>query len=303
MTNLPLLYWSRNKDLDAVIQENGYPMERATMLHQADLTREGALCPELVWPHAQKASGKAGYAIVNIEHGPRHDGTACTDPIHYDPRRSSAMQIDRTVQVVNDVMLPWSICAPAMVRTVTLSCNLPYFRTGRDGEAGWRRAADFLTDAGMFSLQTAHFFDVWATDDNPAGAWMVSKGDLPSDEGQFDQAVRLARHLPEMEIICQWAPATRGGPRHPGIAMLPGMLARNIRHNQRKAPHVRPFLWISGVATFDGARGPDGVRTMVDWNPGTPEGDYLVRELECVFTSGQESVIGGTKNHAPEAAS
>jgi hypothetical protein len=291
-------YWSRNRDLDEVVKRRGLPMERVEMLHQCDLakyelnadgSRTGrySINAEQMWPHAQRLSGQGGITIVNLEWDAGHAARFNDGLIYYDPRRSTPAQIEKTVGIVNDVMLPMEICAPAMLRTVTLSCNLPYFRTGRDGEAGWRRSVDRLVDMGMFARQTAHFIDCWSDDSNPQGDWMISKSGIAGDEGQFDQSVRLARHLPELPIIMQWAPATRNG-----VPMRPGILARNVAHNLRVAPHVIPFIWISGVRAFDGGTNADGSPKIVDWAQGTPEGDYLVRELERIFANRSQIVVG-----------
>lgn len=298
MTNT-VKYWSRNRDLDDVVKRHGFPMERVEMLHQADLakheidatgTRTGRynIAAEQMWPHAQRLSGAGGIMIVNLEHDSKHAALFGDGLIYYDPRpgRSTPEQIERTVAIVNDVMTPMEIMAPAMVRTVTLSCNLPYFRWGREGEAGWRRSADRLIDLGMFERQTAHFIDCWATDDNPQGDWMIARPGIAGDEGQFDQSVRLARHLPELPIIMQWAPVTRYG-----VPMRPGVLARNVAHNRKVAPHVTPFLWISAVRALDGSTNADGSPKLVDWTPGTRECDYLVVELDRIFAASTQVLV------------
>jgi len=301
-------YWSRNRDLDDVVKRRGFPMERVEMLHQCDLakyevnpdgSRTGrySINAEQMWPHAQRLNGQSGTMIVNLEYAAEQAARFNDGLIYYDPRRSTPEQIAKTVTIVNDVMLPMEIMSPAMLRTVTLSCNLPYFRWGREGEAGWRRSADRLIDLGMFERQTAHFIDCWATDDNPHGDWMVARPGIAGDEGQFDQSVRLARHLPELPIIMQWAPGTRNG-----VPMRPGILARNVNHNIEAAPDVIPFIWISGIKAFDGSTNADGSPKIIDWTQGTREGDYLVRELERIFTSGNQIAMGTAKEPA-EASS
>lgn len=308
MSEEPVMYWSRNRDLDDVVKRRGFPMVRVEMIHQWQLatyeedasgirTGRYAIDAEKMWPHAQNLSGQGGVMIVNLEHDARHAARYGDGLVSYDPRRSTPEEIARTVELVNDVMLPMEIMAPSMLRTVTLSCNLPYFRFGREGEAGWMRAADRLTDLGMFARQTAHFIDCWAADYNPQGDWMIARPGIAGDEGQFDQSVRLARHLPTLPIIMQWAPATRNG-----VPMRPGILARNVNHNIESAPHVEPFIWISGVNAFDGRTNPDGSRTIVDWVQGTPEGDYLVRELERIFTSGNQILVGMVNEKAEASA-
>lgn len=302
MNHPPILYWSRNRDLDDVVKRRGFPMVRVEMIHQWQLakyeedasgqrTGRYAIDAENMWPYAQNLSGQGGVMIVNLEHDARHAARYGDGLVAYDPRRSTPEEIARTVELVNDVMLPMEIMAPSMLRTVTLSCNLPYFRFGREGEAGWMRAADRLTDLGMFARQTAHFIDCWATDDNPQGDWMIARPAIGAraavDEGQFEQSVRLARHLPTLPIIMQWAPATRNG-----VPMRPGILARNVHHNLESAPHVDPFLWITGVQAFDGRTNPDGSVKIVDWPQGTPEGDYLIRELERIFVTGSSVLVG-----------
>lgn len=297
MSEVPIKYWSRNRDLDEVVKRRGYPMERVEMLHQGDLakyelnadgSRTGrySINAEQMWPHAQRLSGQGGIMIVNLEWDAGHAARFNDGLIYYDPRRSTLAQIEKTVGIVSDVMLPMEICAPSMLRTVTLSCNLPYFRVGREGEAGWRRSADRLIDLGMFERQTAHFIDCWANDDNPQGDWMIARPGIDGDEGDFDRSVRLARYLPELPILMQWAPATRWG-----VPMRPGILARNIQHNWRVAPHVTPFLWITGVNALDGSKNQDGSPKIVDWTQGTREGDYLVQELDRIFAASNQILV------------
>lgn len=300
MSEVAIKYWSRNRDLDDVVKRRGYPMERVEMLHQADFakfevgpdgkrTGRYSINPENMWPHATRLSGQDGIFIANLEHDESQERRFQDGLIYYDvrPGRSTVAQVQRTVEIVNDVMLPVEIMAPSMLRTVTLSCMLPYFRWGRDGEPGWRRGAERLTDMGMFERQTAHFIDCWATDDNPQGDWMIARPNIAGDEGQFDQSVRLARYLPDLPIIMQWAPVTRWG-----VPMRPGVLARNIAHNRRVAPHVIPFLWISGVNAFDGSNNADGSKRIVDWVQGTTEGNYLTHELERIFAQSNQVLVG-----------
>lgn len=288
MPDQAIKYWSRNRDLDEVVQRRGLPLERVEMLHQWNLasyetdaagqrTGRYSINPELMWPHATRLSGQDGIFIVNLEHDAGQERRFQDGLIYYDvrPGRSTVAQVQSTVEIVNDVMLPVEIMAPSMLRTVTLSCMLPYFRWGRDGEPGWRRGAERLTDMGMFERQTAHFIDCWADDANPQGDWMIARPNIAGDEGQFDQSVRLARYLPQLPTIMQWAPATRNG-----VPMRPGILARNVAHNLKAAPDVIPFLWITGVRAFNGMVGTDGAPVILDWVQGTPEGDFLVRELE-----------------------
>jgi len=85
----------------------------------------------------------------------------------------------------------------------------------------------------------------------------------------------------------QWAPVTRWG-----VPMRPGVLARNIAHNRRVAPHVIPFLWISGVNAFDGSNNADGSKRIVDWVQGTTEGNYLTHELERIFAQSNQVLVG-----------